>query len=49
MRFWKEKTPMQFLASCVWNTSEQLKIPLGKFAPIIFGQMIGSKPKKHKE
>lgn len=46
MKYWNEKTPLQFLASCVWNTSENLKIPLGIFAPIVFGWMIGHKPNK---
>ena len=31
MRFWKEKTLLQFIASIIWNTSESLKIPLGKY------------------
>jgi hypothetical protein len=46
MKFWKEETPLQFVASCIWNTSESLNIPLGKFAPIVFGLMIGYKPNK---
>ena len=46
MNFWKEETPLQFLGSCIWNTSEFLKIPLGIFAPIVFGWMIGSKGNK---
>mgnify|MGYP007042157031 CR=1 FL=1 len=48
MRFWKEKTLLQFIASIIWNTSESLKIPLGKFSPIIFGWIINSKGKKLK-
>jgi hypothetical protein len=43
---WKEETPKQFIGSLIWNTSEHLKIPLKRFAPIIFGWMIGSKPNK---
>lgn len=46
MFYWQEQTPKQFISSCIWNTSEHLKISLGKFAPIIFGWMIGSKGKK---
>lgn len=30
----------------VWNMSETLHIRLGRFAPWVFGQMIGSKPVK---
>tara|TARA_R110002167_G_scaffold353513_1_gene566835 strand:- start:894 stop:1094 length:201 start_codon:yes stop_codon:yes gene_type:complete len=45
MKYWNEKTPLQFVASCIWNTSEHLKIPLGRFAPTVFGCMIGSKGK----
>jgi hypothetical protein len=44
----KEETPLQFVASCIWNTSENLHIPLGRFAPIVFGWMIGAKSKKLK-
>ena len=46
MRFWKEDTFLQFIGSLIWNTSEQYKIPLGKFAPLVFGWMIGFKGKK---
>jgi len=46
MNFWKEETPLQFIASCIWNTSEILKIPLGRFAPTIFEWMIGYKKTK---
>jgi len=45
MRFWKEKTLLQFIASCIWNTSENLRLPLGRFSPFVFGWMIGSKGK----
>ena len=48
MNFWKEDTPLQFLGSCIWNTSEYLHIPLRRFAPIIFGWMIGVKGEKFK-
>jgi len=30
----------------VWNISEELTIPLGRFAPHIFGLMIGIKPQR---
>ena len=46
MRYWNEETLKQAIASIIWNTSENLKIPLGKYAPIVFGWMIGSKGKK---
>ena len=46
MKYWNKKTPLQFVASCIWNTSEHLKISLGIFAPIVFGWMIGYKRKK---
>lgn len=45
---WKESTPLQFLGSCIWNTSEYLHIPLRRFAPIVFGWMIGVKGNKFK-
>ena len=45
---WKEETPLQFLGSCIWNTSECLNIPLKRFAPIVFCWMIGVKGKKTK-
>lgn len=43
MKFWRQETPLQLIASGIWNTSEYFKIPLGRFAPIVFGWMIGSK------
>ena len=46
MKYWKENAPLQFIGSCIWNTSEYLKIPLGKYAPIVFGWMIGYNGKK---
>lgn len=36
----------KFLARTVFNLSEKYYIPLGKYAPKIFGIMIGSKPRK---
>ncbi len=48
MKFWKEETPLQFTASLIWNTSERYKIPLGRFAPTVFGWMIGAKKNKLK-
>jgi hypothetical protein len=48
MNFWKEDTLLQFLGSCIWNTSEYLHIPLGRFAPIVFGWMIGVKGEQFK-
>jgi hypothetical protein len=46
MRYWKEETPLQLIGSLIWNTSESLNIPLGSFAPIVFGWMVGSKSTK---
>jgi len=46
MKYWKENTPLQLIGSVIWNTSECLKIPVGNFAAIVFGWMIGSKGKK---
>jgi len=46
MNFWKEETPLQFIASCIWSTSETFNIPLWRFAPVIFGWMIGAKGTK---
>jgi hypothetical protein len=40
---WNYRTPKQFFASCIWNLSEYFEIGLGKYAPIIFGWMIGAK------
>jgi hypothetical protein len=34
----------KFIGKLIWNISEYFDIDLGKFAPIIFGWMIGSKP-----
>jgi hypothetical protein len=48
MIFWKKETPLQFLGSCIWNTSEYLEISLGRFAPIVFGWMIEVKGKQFK-
>jgi len=48
MGLWKDETNLQSIASCIWNMSEDLNIPLGVFAPIVFGWMIGSKGKRKK-
>ena len=45
MRFWKKETLLQFIGVYICNTSEYLKIPLGKYAPKVFGWMIGCKGK----
>jgi hypothetical protein len=45
MIFWKKDTLLQLLGSCIWNTSERMHISLGRFAPIVFGLMIGSNKK----
>ena len=36
----------KFIGSCIWDFSEFTNIGLGRFAPIVFGWMIGSKGKK---
>jgi len=35
---------IEFLATQLWNFSEWSGISLGRFAPHVFGAMIGSKP-----
>ena len=39
---------MKQIGKLIWNTSEYLRIPLGRFAPIVFGWMVGCKGKKVK-
>lgn len=34
---------LKFIGYCIWNASEFLRIPLGRFAPKVFGWMIDSK------
>jgi hypothetical protein len=41
-------TPLQVFSWCIWNISEYLFLPLGKFAPHVFGWMIGCKKEKLK-
>lgn len=43
------RTPLSFIASCVWNMAEYLHINLGRTAPYIFGMMIQSTPVKIKK
>lgn len=38
-----KKRALQFIGGLIWNASERLDVPLGRFAPIAFGWMIGSK------
>lgn len=45
MIYWKEKTLKQFIASLIWNISEALDIPLGRYAKIVFETMTGFKEK----
>lgn len=33
----------RLIGTLIWNTKEALGISLGKFAPIVFGWMIGAK------
>lgn len=47
MRFWNFRTPISFLASCLWNFAEAHKIYLPK-SHIIFGLMMQSKGKRLK-
>jgi hypothetical protein len=47
--FWKEEKLIQMLASCIWNTSELLKIPLGRFAPIVFNLIMRQRGNKQKK
>lgn len=46
MIFWNFKTPITFLACCLWNFSEYSRIGLGKAAPYVFGLAIGAKKMK---
>ena len=46
MIYWNERTLKSTIASWIWNLAEYFHIDLGKYAPIIFGWMIGSKGKK---
>lgn len=47
--YWDEKTPLRAIASLVWCTSEYLHLPLGRFAPVVFGLMVGARAKKLKK
>ena len=38
-----------FIGSCIWNFSEYFHVPIGKYAPIVFGWMINSKGKELKD
>ena len=50
MIIWNFKTPLTLMASCIWNFCEYFGIHLGKFAPILFGWVLGCKGKlKDKE
>jgi hypothetical protein len=37
---------MKIIGKLIWNFSEYFNFPLGKFAPTVFGWMIGRKGKK---
>lgn len=43
MLYWNQQTIKRAIGSAIWNTSEFFKIPLGRFAPIVFGWMIAAK------
>lgn len=36
----------KIICRCIWNLSEWSGIPLGRYAPIVFGGMIGCKSKE---
>ena len=38
----------QIIGREIWYLSESFNIPLGRFAPTVFGWMMGSKGKKQK-
>ena len=38
--------PTQAFYGLIWNMAEYFRIDLGKYAPTVFGKMIGSKGKK---
>ena len=46
MIIWNFKTPITLIASCVWNFCEYFQISVGKYAPTLFGLVLGSKDKK---
>jgi hypothetical protein len=46
MIIWNFRNPLTFIASIIWNVSEFYNLPLGRFAPIIFGLVVKSKGKK---
>jgi len=48
MYLWNWSTPLTIIASLIWNGCEYFNISLGKYAPIIFGMMIGSKGNRMK-
>ena len=37
---------MRFIFTIIWRISEEYHIPLGRFAPYVFGAMIGRWPHK---
>ncbi|HXH70471.1 MAG TPA: hypothetical protein VNI60_09095 [Pyrinomonadaceae bacterium] len=37
---------MKTIATIIWNCSEFFGVGLGRFAPFVFGKMIGSKGKR---
>lgn len=38
---------MKLIATIIWEISEFTGIGLGKYAPVVFGYMIGSKGKRN--
>jgi hypothetical protein len=41
-----QNSKMKTIGKLIWGFSEYFNIPLGKFAPTVFGWMIGRKGKK---
>ena len=42
------RNPISLIFSMIWNFSEDFNIPLGRFAPYVFGKAIGAKKIKKK-
>lgn len=40
---------MKYIAKIIWDLAEYTGIGLGRFAPYVFGMMIGAKPVKVKD
>lgn len=40
------KRILSLIATHIWNMSEYYNVPLGMFAPVVFGAMIGANSKQ---